>query len=85
MTQREMYSEIGALIGAIAQAFSIPDADAITAVEQGRLSMAFSRDGNGNPFVTATFDGKVARIYQGAIKHPPKDISEAGPPSEKAP
>lgn len=74
MTQREMYSEIGALIGAIAQAFSITEAEAITAAEQNRLAMAFGRDANGNPFVTATLDGKEARIYQGAIKHraPPK-------------
>lgn len=71
MTQREMYSEIGALIGAIAQAFSITEAEAIAAAEQNRLSMAFGRDANGNPFVTATLDGTSARIYQGAIKRDP--------------
>ncbi len=74
MTQREMYSEIGALIGAVAQAFSITEAEAIAAAEQNRLAMEFGRDANGNPFVTATLDGKAsARIYQGAIKHAPKD------------
>ena len=73
MTQREMYSEIGALIGAVAQAFSITEAEAIAAAEQNRLSMEFGRDANGNPFVTATLDGKSARLYQGAIKHAPKD------------
>lgn len=72
MTQREMYSEIGALIGAIAQAFSIAEAEAIAAVEQNRLSMEFGRDANGNPFVTATLGGKTARIYQGAIKRAPE-------------
>jgi hypothetical protein len=72
MTQREMYSEIGALLGAIAQAFSITEAEAIAAAEQNRLAMEFGRDANGNPFVTATLDGKSARIYQGAIKHAPK-------------
>jgi hypothetical protein len=66
---REMYSEIGALLGTIAQAFSITEAEVITGVEQNRLTMAFGRDENGNPFVTATLDGKAARIYQGAIKH----------------
>jgi hypothetical protein len=60
---REMYSEIGALLGAIAQAF--------TGVEQNRLTMEFGRDENGNPFVTATLDGTAARIYQGAIKRAP--------------
>ena len=34
---REMYSEIGALLGAIAQAFSITEAEVITGVEQNRL------------------------------------------------
>ncbi|MHB1205892.1 MAG: hypothetical protein ACYCZX_10010 [Rhodospirillaceae bacterium] len=65
---REMYSEIGALLGAIAQAFSITEAEVITGVEQNRLTMEFGRDANGNPFVTATLDGRAARIYQGAIK-----------------
>jgi hypothetical protein len=68
---REMYSEIGALLGAIAQAFSITEAEVITGVEQKRLTMAFGRDENGNPFVTATLDGRAARIYQGAIKRDP--------------
>jgi hypothetical protein len=72
MTQREMFSEIGALIGTIAQAFSITEAEAIAAVEENRLAMEFGRDENGNPFVAATFDGRMARIYQGAIKYPPK-------------
>ncbi len=72
MTQREMFSEIGALIGTIAQAFSITEAEAIAAVEENRLAMEFGRDENGNPFVAATLDGRMARIYQGAIKHPPK-------------
>ena len=44
MTQREMYSEIGALIGAVAQAFSITEAEAIAAAEQNRLAMEFGRD-----------------------------------------
>jgi hypothetical protein len=68
---REMYSEIGALLGAIAQAFSITEAEVITGVEQNRLTLEFGRDENGNPFVTATRDGNAARIYQGAIKRAP--------------
>ena len=65
---REMYSEIGALLGSVAQAFSITEAEVIAGVEQNRLTMDFGRDENGNPFVTATLDGQAARIYQGAIK-----------------
>ena len=63
-----MYTEISALVGAIAQAFSITEAQTVTALEQGRLTLEFGRDGNANPFVTATLEGRSARVYQGAIK-----------------
>jgi hypothetical protein len=66
--KREMYTEIGALIGAIAEAFGVTQDDAARAVEQNRIAMTMSRDSNGNPFVEATFEGRSARIYQGAIK-----------------
>jgi hypothetical protein len=66
--KREMYTEIGALIGAIAEAFSMTQDDAASAVEQNRIAMALVRDSNGNPFVEATFEGRSARLYQGAIK-----------------
>ena len=65
---REMYTEIGALIGAIAEAFGIAHDDAVRAVEQNRVAMSLARDSNGNPFVEATYDGRTARLYQGAIK-----------------
>jgi hypothetical protein len=65
---REMYTEIGALIGAIAEAFGIPHDDAVRAVEQNRIAMSFARDSNGNPFVEAIYEGRSARLYQGAIK-----------------
>ena len=65
---REMYTEIGALIGAIAEAFAISEDEAVQAVEQSRIAMSLARDANGNPFVTATYDGRTARLYQGAIK-----------------
>ena len=65
---REMYTEIGALIGAIAEAFGISHDDAVRAVEQNRVAMSLARDSNGNPFVEATYDGRTARLYQGAIK-----------------
>ncbi len=71
----EMHAEIAALIGAIAKAFSIPDMEAIAAVERGAIAMDFGRDESGNPFVAATFGEQTARIYQGAIKHPKSDDS----------
>jgi hypothetical protein len=66
--QREMYTEIGALIGAIAEAFGLSHDDAARAVEQSRITLGFARDSNGNPYVDARYEGRSARIYQGAIK-----------------
>jgi len=66
---REMYSEIAALIAALAKTFTIKDSEAAAAIESGEMVLEFARDTNGNRFVAATFAGRVARIYQGAIKH----------------
>jgi len=66
---REMYSEISALVGTLAKTFGIKDSDAAAAVESGALTLAFSQDANGNRFVAASYGGKTARLYQGAIKH----------------
>ena len=66
--KREMYTEIGALIGAIAEAFGISEDEAVRAVEQNRIAMTMVRDSNGNPYVEATLEGRSARLYQGAIK-----------------
>ena len=73
---REMYTEIAALLGAIAQAFAITEAQAIAAAESGRLTMSFERDANGNRFVAASLaepgadpaTARRARVYHGAIK-----------------
>lgn len=65
--EREMYAEIGALLGALAKTFAVKDAAA--AVESGAMVLDFAQDANGNRFVAATFEGKTARIYQGAIKY----------------
>jgi hypothetical protein len=66
---REMYSEIAALIAALAKSFAIKDSAAAAAVESGAMALEFARDANGNRYVAATYDGKLARVYQGAIKH----------------
>lgn len=73
----EMHAEIAALIGALAKAFDIPEAEAITAVERGAIAMDFGRDESGNPFVAAKLGEQTARIYQGAIKHPKSGGSPA--------
>ncbi len=67
--QREMYAEIAALIGSLAKTFAIKDSEAAAAVESGAMALDFAADANGNRFVAARYQGKVARIYQGAIKH----------------
>lgn len=66
---REMYSEIAALIAALAKSFALKDSAAAAAVEAGTMALEFARDANGNRFVAATYGGKTARVYQGAIKH----------------
>jgi hypothetical protein len=66
--QREMFEEIGALMGGIAKAFELDESQTITAVEKGTIEMSFETDANGNPFVLATYGDKSARLYAGAIK-----------------
>ena len=66
----EMHAEISALIGAIAKAFAMTESQAIRAAEQNAMEMDFQHDSNGNRFVAVTYEGRTARIYQGAIKRP---------------
>ena len=66
---REMYEEISALLGGMAKAFSLDDAQVISALEQGDIAMTFESDANGNRFALASYDGQTARLYPGAIKH----------------
>jgi hypothetical protein len=65
---REMFNEISALVAALAKTFAIKDADAAQALESGAMTLDFAQDANGNRFVAATYGGKTARVYQGAIK-----------------
>ena len=67
---REMYSEISALVGTLAKTFGLKDSDVAAALESGAMTLAFSQDANANRFVAATYGGKTARLYQGAVKHP---------------
>jgi hypothetical protein len=66
--RREMYNEISALVAALAKTFAMKDADAAQALESGAMTLDFAEDGNGNRYVAATYQGKTARVYQGAIK-----------------
>ncbi|HSV28024.1 MAG TPA: hypothetical protein VLL76_00655 [Candidatus Omnitrophota bacterium] len=67
MENREMYDEINALIGAVSKALEVSETEVVTAIEQGRLGMEMLTDERGQNFISATLDGKNARIYQGAI------------------
>ena len=68
---REMYGEIAALIGALAKSFGIKDSEVAAAVESGAMALQFGRDDAGNRYVAASYQGRTARVYQGAIKHAP--------------
>ena len=67
MDQHEMHDRISALIGAVAKAFDVSDAEVISAVEEGRLSMEMMEDHEGQNFLHATLDDRQAQIYPGAI------------------
>jgi hypothetical protein len=69
--RREMYGEIASLLAGLAKALAIKDSEAAAGVETGAITLAVSQDANGNRFVAATFEGKTARLYPGAIKHDP--------------
>lgn len=67
MENREMYDEINALIGAVAKALDVSEAEVVTAIEQGRLGMEMLTDENGANYLEVVSDGRTARVYQGAI------------------
>ena len=73
---REMYEEISALVGGLGRAFDLDESRVITALELQEITMTFDVDANGNRFALATYRGRAARLYAGAIKHdtldPPK-------------
>ncbi len=81
MEGREMYDEINALIGAVAKALDVSETEVVTAIEQGRLGMEMLTDGEGRNCLEVTSDdGRVARIYQGAIFR----VGEQAPEPEPA-
>ena len=65
---REMYTEIAALIGAIAKALEMKDSDIAQALEQSAMTLEFGMDANENRFVAVSHEGRTVRVYQGAIK-----------------
>jgi len=64
-----MYSEIAALIAALAKTFALKDSETAAAIESGEMILDFASDANANRYVAATYAGQTSRIYQGAIKH----------------
>ncbi|MDA8232697.1 MAG: hypothetical protein M0006_15300 [Magnetospirillum sp.] len=70
MTEREMFQEINALIGAVAKALGVSEIEVVTAIEQGRLSMELLTDAEGRHYIQTSCEGKSARIYDGAIFRP---------------
>ncbi|OAN47997.1 hypothetical protein A6A04_04360 [Paramagnetospirillum marisnigri] len=70
MENREMFEEINALIGAVAKAFDLAEMEVVKAIEAGELGMSMVTDDQGRNCVEVGFDGRTARIYQGAIFRP---------------
>lgn len=70
MTQTDsMKAELDALVGAIAKALEMSEADAAKAIEDGRIAIELAADETGNRYVAVTCGDRNARIYQGAILH----------------
>ncbi len=67
MESREMYSEINALVGTVAKAFSVGEMEVVTAIEQGRLAMEMMTDEQGQNFLSVSYEDRKAQLYPGAI------------------
>lgn len=78
MSEREMYDEVVAMVGAIAKALDLGEAEAAKAVEDGRVSVELGSDDRGQRFVRVALDGRAARIYPGAILHETEAAPERG-------
>ena len=69
MTTKEMYDEVSALLGAVAKAFDLTDAQAAQGLEDGTVSLEMSFDPDGQRFVRAGHGGRFVRIYDGRVFH----------------
>ena len=81
MENREMYSEINALVGTVAKAFDTSEMEVVTAIEQGRLGMEMLVDEEGRNYIQADLDDRSVRIYPGAIFRE-DDAGEAAEPED---
>jgi hypothetical protein len=71
MDEREMYAEMNALLAAIAKAFGIEAEQAARAVEAGEVVIDMQEDPLGERYLAARYQGRSAKIYQGAIRYEP--------------
>lgn len=67
--QPEYRNEINQLVGQIAAALEIEDADAVAALEKGEITLDMGEDDQGR-FIAIVHNGREARIYKGAIYRP---------------
>jgi hypothetical protein len=77
MDEREMFNEINMLIGSVAKGLDVGEMEVVTAIEEGRLGLELKTDAQGQSYVEATCDEKIAHIYPGAVYRP-----EAPPEAE---
>lgn len=71
MENRELFSEINALVASIAKAHGIDDKQASAELESGALVLSMERDENDEHYISAVRQGAEARIYQGVILYAP--------------
>ena len=71
MPEPEMFDEINALVGAIGKAFDMTVDDTVKAIEAGHVSLSMKSDAGGQNYVEVNYRGRIAQIFQGAIRHAP--------------
>jgi len=70
-----MFSEMNALLGAIAKAFGAQAEQVARAIEAGEIAIEMQEDDRGERFLAVQYQGRSAKLYQGAIRYVPEDGS----------
>ena len=73
---REMFTELNALLTAIAKALDLEPEAAARAIEAGEIGIKMEVDEEGRHFVGVDYAGKTSRVYPGVIHHAAEEPAE---------
>lgn len=71
MSEKEMFAEVNALVGAIGKALDLAPEVAAREVEAGAIHVEMETDERQQRRISLHYQGRTAYLYQGAIKHSP--------------